>query len=272
MRISTPRGGIEPFYFGMSTKPLFGCYHAPLCRLARECGVILCYPMGQEYIRSHRACRQLVIRLAGFGFCVLRFDFYGCGDSGGESEQAGIGQWLTDVSTAISEMRRRCGLTKICLVGLRLGAALSMMAGAEQGDVESLVLWDPVVSGRAYIDELMTWHQETLGDSPTKIDRHGTGEKQTEILGTLLTDSMLADIAKINLLAVEKKPANDILIIESHQEPGTTRLRKRLESIDVHLTYQHCPDRRIWSEKPYKALLPSLVLQSIVSWICQVYP
>lgn len=149
---------------------------------------------------------------------------------------------------------------------------MSMIAGAEQGDVESLVLWDPVVSGRAYIEELMTRHQKTLGDSPTKIDRRGTGEKQTEILGTLLTDSMRTDIAEIDLPAVEKKPADHILIIESHQEPGTTRLRRHLESIDAHLTYQHCPDRRVWSEKPYKARLPNLVLQSIVSWICQVYP
>ena len=75
---------IEPFYFGTSSKPLFGCYHVPQSALRRDCGVLFCAPMGSEYVRFHRAYRQLADRLAKAGFPVLRFDFYGCGDSSGD--------------------------------------------------------------------------------------------------------------------------------------------------------------------------------------------
>ena len=137
---------MKPFYFGSQEKPLFGCYHAPQAGPTRDCGVVLCHSMGNEYIRFHRAYRQLAIHLSNVGFPVLRFDFYGCGDSSSGCEQGQLRQWLTDISTAIDEIRRRCGLTKICLVGLRLGGSLAMLAGAARGDINGMVLWDPVVN------------------------------------------------------------------------------------------------------------------------------
>ncbi|MBF0509187.1 MAG: hypothetical protein HQK57_09720, partial [Deltaproteobacteria bacterium] len=74
---------IEPFYFGPSGNRLFGCYHKPQSDCHRGCGVVLCYPMGYEYMQSHRSYRRIADRLAGEGYPVLRFDFYGCGDSDG---------------------------------------------------------------------------------------------------------------------------------------------------------------------------------------------
>src|SRR5438093_192655 len=117
--MSRPRAEIEPFYFGKSPKSLFGCYHTPQASCYRECGVVLCSPMGEEYIRFHRAFRHLAGRLVAVGFPVLRFDFYGCGDSAGACTQGTLGQWCTDITTAMHEMRRRGGVQKVCLVGLR---------------------------------------------------------------------------------------------------------------------------------------------------------
>lgn len=77
---------MEPFYFGTPDEPLFGIYHPPVSEPVRDVGVLLCYPIGHEYIVSHRFYRQLSIRLAEAGFHVLRFDYYASGDSGGECE------------------------------------------------------------------------------------------------------------------------------------------------------------------------------------------
>ena len=54
--------------------------------------MVLCYPGGQEYIRSRRAFRQLAIRLSSAGFPVLRFDYHGCGDSSGDDDEGKISQ------------------------------------------------------------------------------------------------------------------------------------------------------------------------------------
>src|SRR2546425_1122931 len=138
--------GMAPFYFGGPDRALYGCYHEPRSSPGRGCGVVLCTPLWHEYTYSHRAYRQLAVRLCQAGFPVLRFDYYGCGDSGGDDDQREIPQCLTDISTAVGEMRRRSGFVKVCLAGLRFGGTLAMMSGAERGDFESLVLWDPVVN------------------------------------------------------------------------------------------------------------------------------
>src|SRR5260221_4633500 len=123
------------FYFRSSDKPLFGCYHEPSASRLRSCGILICQPIGHEYVNAHRALRQLAVRLAEAGFPVLRFDYYGCGDSSGNTEDASILQWSADISAAISELRRRTGLFRVCMVGLRLGGALATLVAAEPGDL-----------------------------------------------------------------------------------------------------------------------------------------
>ena len=274
VRTSMPGEEIQPFYFGASDKPLFGCYHEPSQGYRRGCGVVLCYPMGEEYIRLHRAYRQLALRLSIVGFPVLRFDFYGCGDSSGACEQGQVDQWLIDVSTALGEVRRRGHVTNVCLVGLRLGGALAMMVGAARGDVDGMVLWDPVVSGQAYVEELEALHHEMLRYAHvkprTRIDR----QEHTERLGFPLTDRLLTDLKNIDLLAVEQKPANRILVIESHEEAGQQSLREHLQRIDVHVAYQHTPNPELWTwiENFGKVRVPHQILQSVISWISEVYP
>ena len=118
---------VLPFYFGLPDKPLFGCYHEPRFGNSRKCAVVVCQPVGHEYIYSHRALRQLAVRLSDSGFPVLRFDYYGCGDSHGNAEDGEVCQWLEDIANAISEVRYRARVARVCLVGLRIGASLAMM-------------------------------------------------------------------------------------------------------------------------------------------------
>jgi predicted alpha/beta hydrolase len=186
--------------------------------------------MGYEYIRVHRAFRQPAIHLTNVGFHVLRFDYYGCSDSSGDSEQGEIRQWLTDISTAVGAIRARCSSRKICLVGLRLGGTLSMMVGAERDDIAGMVLWDPIVSGRAYIQELTNLHREMLPCSHEQPKSSTQGEKPLTILGFPFTDALLRGLENIELLAIQQKPAHNILLIESNAETGQGRLRAHLQS------------------------------------------
>ncbi len=270
MSIGRPGAGIEPFYFGRDKK-LFGCYHAAQSRVPRGSGVILCYPMAQEYIRSHRTYRQLAYHLSKFGFPVLRFDFYGCGDSEGICEEGRIYQWLADIGSAVSEMRERCGSVKICLIGFRLGGTLSMMAGAERGDIEGMVLWEPVLSGRVYIQELAILHRDRARHSLGTVKQDAADERPTEILGFPLTDLMLADLQQIDLLSIRRKPANRMLVIASGQEASQGRLRAHLKSLNTNVDYQNVPSPEIWMEKN-KTVVANEILKAVVSWISRVYP
>ena len=108
---------VQPFYFGSASRRLFGCYHEP-AESGRGMGVVLCQPLWREYIRAHRAFKQLAVRLSDRGFAVLRFDYYGCGDSDGEDNEGDLRGWTDDVSAAIDELRIRSGVNTADLVGL----------------------------------------------------------------------------------------------------------------------------------------------------------
>jgi len=263
---------INPFFFGSSAKRLFGCYHAPRPGVARDCGVVLCSPMGHEYIVSHRAYQKLAVRLSQAGFPVLRFDFYGCGDSAGDGDQDHLGQWLADIAVAIDEVRRRGRVVKVCLMGLRLGGSLAILAGAQRGDVAGLVLWDPVISGKAYVEQLIQIHHETLQRANTPPSSALVKERPTEILGFSLTDSLFADLIKLDLLALRQKPANNVLVIESDPNADGGRLTEHVKSLVAQVESQHFPGPQLWTEDVNKVLVPNQILHSVVAWISRVYP
>lgn len=142
---------MNPFYFGPSDRPLFGLYTR--ARGTDEApAVLLCYPVGSEYMRAHRAFRQLNMLLNRAGFHVLRFDYSCTGDSAGQGLEASVGDWLDDIDWAMDELQDTAVVERISVVGLRWGATLAARACQERDDIDQLVLWDPVVSGRAYLD------------------------------------------------------------------------------------------------------------------------
>ena len=86
---------------------------------------MLCYPWGQEYLRAHRSMRLLADMIAARGCDVLRFDYSGTGDSGGDATTASFVEWESDIETAIDELKDMAGVSRVSLVGLRLGATLA---------------------------------------------------------------------------------------------------------------------------------------------------
>jgi pimeloyl-ACP methyl ester carboxylesterase len=267
-----PHAECTPFFFGAAERPLFGCYHEPQPQRRKSCGVVVCYPLGHEYINSHRALRQLAVRLARAGCPVLRFDYSGCGDSGADYEQAGISQWLADISLAIDEVRTRSSHGRVCLVGLRLGGALSMTIGAERGDVDGLVLWDPVVDGKAYVTELTTLHQQRTRPLRRRAKWAAGSNGPVEILGFPLAHSTVADLERINLLPIQRMPAKHILLVATGEDGSTKALAAYLARTCVHTEYRHLPGHGVWTSESEGALrVPNEVLQSIISWIPSIH-
>jgi exosortase A-associated hydrolase 2 len=262
---------VQPLYFGTSEARLFGCYHAPEPGAKPKCAVVFCYPMGHEYIQFHRACRRLAELLARAGFPVLRFDFYGCGDSAGDYEEGRIQCWLEDIAGAISELRNRSASDNICLMGLRLGASLAAIAGAGRADIDGMVLWDPVVSGKLYLEELKSFHHEMLSRAHLRPVQH---QKTTEIAGFVLTDLMIADLSDLDLLRIQRKPANNVLVVESREQLMDAHLVRHLAGLKAGVRHTHLPNPQFWTwiEDFSQILVPQQLLRAMLGWMSEVYP
>ena len=258
------------FYFGPGDGELFGCYHSPPAAAYRESAVVLCPATGHEQIQFHRPYRQLALRLCGLGFGILRFDFFGCGDSAGASEEGETSRWLGDVSTAVGEIERVGSAATVCLVGLRLGGSLAMMAGAARGDIDSMVLWDPVISGQTYLEELEKLHA-TMLRSAHVLPRAPQGQKRagTEILGFPAPETQLSGLKGIDLFAVSPAPAQRVLIVDSQVDPSARKLGDHLSEQGASARYEHLPDRQLWQweEDVERIQAPHRSLQ----WIDEAY-
>jgi hypothetical protein len=147
------------------------------------------------------------------------------------------------------------------------------MAGAEGEDLEGLVLWDPVINGRTYLEELIAFHQEWLRlFLSMKLQDHPSSARLTELVGFPLTHSLRTALENISLLAMQQKPAPNILVVESREEACAGPLREHLQRLGAHLVYQHLATPPIWRELYCKPLVPHRLLQSIVSWMAEVFP
>ena len=262
---------IEPFFFGPAARRLYGCYHEPQTWPAREAGVIICYAQGQEYIRAHRACHHLAVRLAGAGFPVLRFDYYGSGDSAGDSEEADLGTWLADLRHAVSELRARSGVGPVLLAGLRLGATMACMAAPRLDDVAGLVLWEPVCDGEKYLEELRLRHEEAVWRSSASNRQLGAGQRPLELHGFAISESMLAGIEQIDLLQTPAPRARPVLLLESSSAPELTALAAHLKEGGARLTHEVIPSFTVWVEDVDKGLVPHNLIEAIASWMEKVF-
>lgn len=243
---------MNPFFFGDSSRRLFGIYHPPRGRSERRHGVVLCSPFGQEYMRSHRAFRQLANLLSRAGFHVFRFDYHGTGDSDGESFEASFKDWPADVGRAIDELEDNADVERVSLVGLRLGAAMAALAARGRGDVERLVLWDPVVRGSAYLEEVLAGDAQAL-------------EGTAEVLGFPLTEEQRKELRQIDLAATPPCDAAAFLVV-SGGDPLAQELARAWREEGVEVGLEDLPDAGNWNEVDNygSALMPRDHIQAIL--------
>ncbi len=216
---------MEPALFG--DPPLFGLFHPAAAGSARGHGVLICPPIAYEHIRAHRALRNLAVQLSRAGFDALRFDYFGVGDSSGTSEEARVARWHGDVATAADELRSLAGAMAISVIGVRLGATLA--ASAAQLQTDHLILWDPIVDGRAWVQRLERMHQALLGD--LKYFQRPRRESPNDgLLGFAFTPDLRSDLAQLDLQHLTRWSARKITIVTGTSSDDEQKVVEALQA------------------------------------------
>ena len=153
-----------PIHLGSPSRRLFGMFSARNASVAPRSAVLLCNPFGREAVQLHRLYRVLAERLSRAGSDVLRFDYYGSGESAGDDVDADLDRWGDDVLTAHAELSRRSGIAQVVWAGSRLGATLAQRM-ASRVTLARLVLLDPIADGRDYLEMLRDQHVDILVES-----------------------------------------------------------------------------------------------------------
>lgn len=258
---------MNPFYFGPSAKALYGVLHpADTCH-AQSTGVVLCPATRDEYNPSHRSMRQLASRLARAGLPVLRFDYYGSGDSFGGDEDGDLEQWKTDVVAAITELKDTTGVAGVYLIGLRLGATLAAMAAHQRSDITRLVLWDPVVHGRRYLEELRARHEDLV---VTVLRQAQGGPTASDgLCGFHLSPALRAGLTALDLTQQPLDLRCDVLLTSLETRPEYDLLEEALTRSGTPVDRARVAGQPIWEERVLwsNELVPVRVLDRIVTWL-----
>lgn len=231
------------FHFGSRQRRLFGYYEPAQANLSKVQAALLCHPMGNEQVFAYRTMRQLATRLVRAGFHVLRFDYFGTGDSYGDTGEGDLASWCDDIETAIEELKEISGATKVDVIGLRLGANLSARVALHRPEeINKLILWEPLAA-----DELAV----AAGGCSTPRANGNPGLIGLDVVKGFARSAISSKAALL-------PPSTLLLLTEGPPSP--------IES--GSLAAEYVADAPAWiEERLTTGSIPAGVLQRIVDWL-----
>jgi len=254
-----------PLWFGPADRSLFAVASMPDDGSASG-AVVLCPPLGLEGVCARRTFATLARTLADAGILALRFDYDGTGDSvGGSEDPDRVAAWLQGVHHAV-DLARRSGVSKVAVVGMRLGATFAAAALSDEGGewggplVDGLVLWDPCASGRSYLRA-----QRALQFFTADQSDHGDGS--IEAPGVVFDADTVAALSSLDLGTLSGPLAGRILVLARKiQSTGTAALERFSTTRPVERGTVHGQERLVDVE-PFAAEIPYADVEAVTLWL-----
>ena len=264
-----------PMFFENGGYRLFGILHQPVGPPSGA-GWVFCHPFAEEKLWAQRVYVSFARMLAAGGAWVLRFDMTGNGDSEGEFSAASVETMLSDIDCATRLLERSSGITQgIGLLGLRFGATLAALAAERSPKIGRLVLWEPIVDGGKYMQELLRINLTTQTavykeirhnrEALVQMMREGT---TVNIDGYELAYPCYEQATAVNLKEERKRFAGPSLIVQVGKEgqPLHSDLKALQETFPV-AELQGVVEEPFWKEiKRWYRVAPNL-FERTLAWI-----
>lgn len=198
---------------------LFCCYSQPEGDFNNHTGVLLVQPFAEERILMQRSLFNLDDNISKSGYPVCRFDFHGQGDSEGDFSDTNLHLWKKNLAVAITEFKNKYSLDEVILCGFRIGATISVLVANEINYIKRLILIDPVINGKNYIEGVLrtnlTYQMVTYGEiletRDVLIEKLLSGEN-VNIDGYLLNGDFYRQLCDIDLMNFNVTCQNILLL------------------------------------------------------------
>lgn len=259
---------MEPLHFGSPEQPLFGIYHPPGTGVSRDAWLI-CSALGQEAIRTYRLTRDVALRLGEAGSHVLRFDYTGCGDSGGGERDYSIHRWLDDIRAAATELTEISGIERVNVIGIRLGATLALLTVGKAPLSGRVIAVDPVVDGAQYVARMRATHASMCIDPDRFGIRRHVSEAPDDLLGFRMERGFLDELESTGLQPERITDALSAHVLSSEEDADLRRLCEDLtNSGSRSVTLSMVDFSPNWSDAPH--LERTLIEPGLAAEICRV--
>jgi hypothetical protein len=215
----------------------------------------MCYPFGEERKSAARVMTLAARVFCREGFCVVRFDYCGTGESDGCLETVTLGQWVEDIRQARLHLSKETGMSRVGVLGVRFGAALAAITPGDEGPLPFLVLWAPLWSGRSCVEECLRHLAATRlvvgGDREAEngfSDTSGTGG--LDMGGFVLGPPLRSELEALELPRDAKVTADAVVVVHFSRQvavpPEHEAMCRRLTSSTGVGRVVDVPARPFW--------------------------
>lgn len=211
---------LEAFFLPVTSGRLFCLLHRPAGELEVKGAVLYVHPFAEEMNKSRRMAALQAKAMASAGYMVLQVDLFGCGDSAGDLADATWESWIANLVEAGAWLSAQAGVA-LCWWGLRTGALLAAEAAGRIGQPCRLLLWQPVMLGKQYLQqflrlkiasELMSGGAEGMMN---RLKVQLAEEGAVEIAGYALTSSLARGLEGAELAIPEVARRADLIEVSS---------------------------------------------------------
>jgi uncharacterized protein len=236
-------------------KPTVGMHSAPIGP-ASDLGWIICHSFAMEQVWLQPVEVALARRLARAGFHVLRFHCQGYGDSEGSTSDIGLEAQVRDTLDAVRVLIDETGVSNVGLIGARVGGTVAALA-ADRSHATRIVLWNPVVDGRRFVDALTRAAMVTELSSSSQVkseaddvDARFAEAGVLDVQGFPITRAVIEEFTSFDLLEALTRFRGEALILQvsrtTRARPDLEQLRARIEALGGRSSIQVVQDPDAW--------------------------
>ncbi len=257
-----------PFRFGPGGG-LFGMYNAA----EGSTVVVFCAPFAEEHKCAYRTFVETARALAAAGVPCLRFDYFGTGDSDGGFAEFLPSRAMDDIVSAAAQARELAGVSRVVLLGLRLGGTMALGA-ASRAEAESVILWQPVASGKAFFD--LTIRQQMLrkqligrtgtDNFPSLCEKSYLSPFSIDLDGFPLSAAAAEEIKQLDCLRAAEAYAGPVRLLQiSHADAMAREYRPLADALGDRLTFAAVRCEPFWNRIDLTDAAP--VIRQTVAWL-----
>ncbi|WP_309121049.1 alpha/beta fold hydrolase [Paenibacillus sp.] len=167
--------------------------------------VVICHGFAGDRIGEHRLFVKAARAFASAGYAALRFDYAGCGESGGDYGDTGMDDWIAQTRCALDYVLDLDFVdpNRVALLGHSLGGAVAALTAARDKRAKTLALWAP--TGHPF--------QDIVGIVGKAAYEEAVTQGETEYLGYALKPAFFASLATCHPFREARTFEGDALLV-----------------------------------------------------------
>lgn len=247
----------KPIFIPTEFGPLYAVLHIRENLECMDCPLIVCPPIGIDYMNSHRSLKKLADKLALSGTPTLRLDYFGTGGSCDIEIDNQVKGFIESIRQADMFLKKVLNTECTALLGFRFGATLAALF-ASKTEISYLVLWGGIFQGKRLIREMRLLQNSSSNNRPN--------EAYLEAGGWVIEQETQDTIKNIDLAKTHPK-TKSILLLDGNKSGAHQKLLNQWQSNNTDITVEFTVSISDMLVDAHEACVPHRDIEFINQWV-----